>query len=162
MRSAEVGVKASASASAMKVRSAVKKMCEHCRIVRRGKRIYVVCSKNPRVSGVQKVQPARRRTRERERERERRHAWFGAVWWCVRGTVLPVGRRADEVTDLSSPPQPVRREQHKQRQGYHTLAEPPLEHTRVATSSGSVLLSRGFSSNGVIAAGNPSPSLSRR
>ena len=67
MRSAEVGVKA--SASAMKVRSAVKKMCEHCRIVRRGKRIYVVCSKNPRVSGVQKVQPARRRTREREREK---------------------------------------------------------------------------------------------
>ena len=158
MRSAEVGVKA--SASAMKVRSAVKKMCEHCRIVRRGKRIYVVCSKNPRVSGVQKVQPARRRTRERERER--RHAWFGAVLWCVRGTVLPVGRRADEVIDLSSPPHPVRREQHKQRQGYHTLAEPPLEHARGATSSGSVLLSRGFSSNGVIAAGNPSPSLSRR
>ena len=71
MRSAEVGVKASASASAMKVRSAVKKMCEHCRIVRRGKRIYVVCSKNPRVSGVQKVQPARRRTRDRDRDREK-------------------------------------------------------------------------------------------
>merc|ERR1711970_257100 len=94
----KVGVKASAGVSAMKVRSAVKKMCEHCRIVRRGKRIYVVCSKNPR---------------------------------------------------------------HKQRQGYHTLTEPPLEHTRVATSSGSVLLSRAFSSNGVIAAGNPSPSLSQ-
>mmetsp|Transcript_1994 Transcript_1994/g.6123 ORF Transcript_1994/g.6123 Transcript_1994/m.6123 type:complete len:82 (+) Transcript_1994:78-323(+) len=78
----------------MKVRSAVKKMCEHCRIVRRGKRIYVVCSKNPRVSGVQKVQPARRRTRERERQRERCHPWIGPLF------VTQVGHPVHHKVDL--------------------------------------------------------------
>ncbi|HKL17248.1 MAG TPA: 50S ribosomal protein L36 [Patescibacteria group bacterium] len=31
----------------MKVRSSVKKMCPHCKVIRRGKRLYVVC-KNPK------------------------------------------------------------------------------------------------------------------
>ena len=32
----------------MKVRSAVKRMCASCKIVKRKRRIYVVCKKNPR------------------------------------------------------------------------------------------------------------------
>mmetsp|Transcript_8449 Transcript_8449/g.15666 ORF Transcript_8449/g.15666 Transcript_8449/m.15666 type:complete len:111 (-) Transcript_8449:656-988(-) len=32
----------------MKVRASVKRMCEHCRVVRRGKKIYITCKKNPR------------------------------------------------------------------------------------------------------------------
>ncbi|BAM81899.1 mitochondrial ribosomal protein L36 precursor [Cyanidioschyzon merolae strain 10D] len=31
-----------------KVRSSVRRVCESCRIVRRGKRIYVLCDKEPR------------------------------------------------------------------------------------------------------------------
>ena len=34
--------------SSMKVMSALKKRCEHCRLVRRGKILYVYCSVNPR------------------------------------------------------------------------------------------------------------------
>eukprot|EP00287_Rhodomonas_sp_CCMP768_P010939 CAMPEP_0196741954 /NCGR_PEP_ID=MMETSP1091-20130531/43570_1 /TAXON_ID=302021 /ORGANISM="Rhodomonas sp., Strain CCMP768" /LENGTH=97 /DNA_ID=CAMNT_0042087841 /DNA_START=13 /DNA_END=303 /DNA_ORIENTATION=- len=30
----------------MKVRSAVKKMCDHCKVVKRKKRVYIVCSAN--------------------------------------------------------------------------------------------------------------------
>jgi large subunit ribosomal protein L36 len=36
------------SAQAMKVRSAVKKMCEHCRVVRRKRILFVRCSSNPK------------------------------------------------------------------------------------------------------------------
>ena len=32
----------------MKVKSAVKRMCEHCYMVRRKKRLYVYCKKNPK------------------------------------------------------------------------------------------------------------------
>lgn len=32
----------------MKVRSALKKLCDHCKVVRRGKRVYVVCKENAR------------------------------------------------------------------------------------------------------------------
>ncbi|MCA9058199.1 MAG: 50S ribosomal protein L36 [Planctomycetaceae bacterium] len=32
----------------MKVRSSVKRICEHCKQVRRRGRIFVVCSANPR------------------------------------------------------------------------------------------------------------------
>ncbi|MBD3368911.1 50S ribosomal protein L36 [Candidatus Fermentibacteria bacterium] len=32
----------------MKVRSSVKKICEHCRIVRRRGTVYVICSRDPR------------------------------------------------------------------------------------------------------------------
>lgn len=32
----------------MKVKSAVKRMCDTCKIVRRGKRVYVICGSNPR------------------------------------------------------------------------------------------------------------------
>jgi len=32
----------------MKVRSSVKRICEHCKIVRRHGRIYVICKRNPR------------------------------------------------------------------------------------------------------------------
>ncbi|MCR4275163.1 MAG: 50S ribosomal protein L36 [Candidatus Wolfebacteria bacterium] len=32
----------------MKVRSSVKKICKNCRTVRRGGRVYVICSKNPK------------------------------------------------------------------------------------------------------------------
>lgn len=32
----------------MKLKSAVKLLCEHCYMVRRGKRLYVRCRKNPR------------------------------------------------------------------------------------------------------------------
>ncbi|EFJ17474.1 hypothetical protein SELMODRAFT_114388 [Selaginella moellendorffii] len=32
----------------MKVRSAVKKLCEHCYAVQRGRRVYIVCKVNPR------------------------------------------------------------------------------------------------------------------
>ncbi|CEP77512.1 MAG: 50S ribosomal protein L36 [Defluviitoga tunisiensis] len=31
----------------MKVRASVKKRCENCRIIKRGGRVWVVCSKNP-------------------------------------------------------------------------------------------------------------------
>ena len=33
---------------AMKIKSAVKRLCEHCYMVRRGKTLYVRCTKNPR------------------------------------------------------------------------------------------------------------------
>jgi len=32
----------------MKVRSSVKRICEHCKIVRRRGRIYVICKSNPK------------------------------------------------------------------------------------------------------------------
>ena len=32
----------------MKVRASVKKKCNHCAIVRRKGRLYVICSKNPK------------------------------------------------------------------------------------------------------------------
>ena len=32
----------------MKIKSAVKRLCEHCIMVRRGKTLYVRCTKNPR------------------------------------------------------------------------------------------------------------------
>jgi len=32
----------------MKVRSSIKKMCQHCYIVRRGKKAYVYCTKTPK------------------------------------------------------------------------------------------------------------------
>ncbi|RPA97404.1 hypothetical protein L873DRAFT_1691040 [Choiromyces venosus 120613-1] len=32
----------------MKVRSAVKKLCECCKSVRRKGRVYIICSKNPK------------------------------------------------------------------------------------------------------------------
>ena len=32
----------------MKVRSSVKKICEHCKVVRRGGVIRVICTRNPR------------------------------------------------------------------------------------------------------------------
>jgi large subunit ribosomal protein L36 len=32
----------------MKVRSSVKRICEHCKVVRRKRRNYVICSANPR------------------------------------------------------------------------------------------------------------------
>jgi len=72
------------TSDAMKLKAAVKKMCEHCRIVRRGKRIYVVCKKNPR---------------------------------------------------------------HKQRQGYHTLAQ-PVERRALMGSSGHTVQTRSFTSDG--------------
>jgi large subunit ribosomal protein L36 len=31
----------------MKVRSSVKKMCKGCKVVRRGKRVYIICA-NPK------------------------------------------------------------------------------------------------------------------
>lgn len=36
------------SAEAMKVRSSVKKMCEFCKTIKRGGRVYVICSANPK------------------------------------------------------------------------------------------------------------------
>lgn len=35
-------------ARGMKVRASVKKKCNHCAIVRRKGRLYVICSKNPK------------------------------------------------------------------------------------------------------------------
>ena len=32
----------------MKVRSAVRRFCEHCQMMRRKKRLYVYCKKNPK------------------------------------------------------------------------------------------------------------------
>ena len=32
----------------MKVRASVKRICEHCKIVKRRGRIYVICKRNPR------------------------------------------------------------------------------------------------------------------
>ncbi len=32
----------------MKVRASVKKICEHCRIIRRKGRVYVICKRNPK------------------------------------------------------------------------------------------------------------------
>lgn len=32
----------------MKVRSSVKKICDHCKIVRRGGVVYVICPVNPK------------------------------------------------------------------------------------------------------------------
>ncbi|MGC9049077.1 MAG: 50S ribosomal protein L36 [Patescibacteria group bacterium] len=32
----------------MKVRSSVKRICRNCKLVRRGKRLYVICKKNPK------------------------------------------------------------------------------------------------------------------
>ncbi|MBI2984513.1 MAG: 50S ribosomal protein L36 [Candidatus Kerfeldbacteria bacterium] len=32
----------------MKVRSSVKPICKNCRVIRRGKRLYVVCPTNPK------------------------------------------------------------------------------------------------------------------
>ncbi|MEA3344364.1 MAG: 50S ribosomal protein L36 [Patescibacteria group bacterium] len=32
----------------MKVRSSVKKICKDCKIVRRKKKVYVICKKNPK------------------------------------------------------------------------------------------------------------------
>lgn len=32
----------------MKVRSSLKKMCEKCKVVKRGRKVMVVCSSNPR------------------------------------------------------------------------------------------------------------------
>ncbi|MBD3387214.1 50S ribosomal protein L36 [candidate division KSB1 bacterium] len=32
----------------MKVRASVKKICEHCKIIRRNGRVRVICKKNPR------------------------------------------------------------------------------------------------------------------
>ncbi len=33
----------------MKVKASVKKRCEHCKIVKRGGKVWVVCSKNPQI-----------------------------------------------------------------------------------------------------------------
>ncbi|HAA85280.1 MAG TPA: 50S ribosomal protein L36 [Kosmotogaceae bacterium] len=32
----------------MKVRASVKKRCEHCKLIRRNGRVWVICEKNPR------------------------------------------------------------------------------------------------------------------
>lgn len=32
----------------MKVRASVKKICEHCKIVRRRGKVYVICKRNPK------------------------------------------------------------------------------------------------------------------
>jgi large subunit ribosomal protein L36 len=32
----------------MKVRSSVKRICENCKIVRRGRKLFVICSSNPK------------------------------------------------------------------------------------------------------------------
>ncbi|MCF7899024.1 50S ribosomal protein L36 [Candidatus Babeliales bacterium] len=32
----------------MKVRTSVKKICEHCKVIRRGRIVRVICDKNPR------------------------------------------------------------------------------------------------------------------
>ncbi|KAJ7564717.1 hypothetical protein O6H91_02G030000 [Diphasiastrum complanatum] len=32
----------------MKVRAAVKKLCEYCRVVKRRKKVYVLCNSNPK------------------------------------------------------------------------------------------------------------------
>ena len=32
----------------MKVRTSVKKMCEHCRVVKRVRTVRIICEKNPR------------------------------------------------------------------------------------------------------------------
>ncbi|HHC08994.1 MAG TPA: 50S ribosomal protein L36 [Actinobacteria bacterium] len=32
----------------MKVSASVKKMCEHCRVIRRHGRVWVICPRNPR------------------------------------------------------------------------------------------------------------------
>jgi len=34
--------------SAMKVRSSVKKICEHCKIIKRGGIVRVICKRNPK------------------------------------------------------------------------------------------------------------------
>jgi large subunit ribosomal protein L36 len=34
--------------SSMKIRSSVKRICEHCKIVRRHRKIFVICSANPK------------------------------------------------------------------------------------------------------------------
>jgi large subunit ribosomal protein L36 len=38
----------SANGNAMKVRSSVKPMCEHCRVIRRNGVVRIICRKNPR------------------------------------------------------------------------------------------------------------------
>ena len=40
--------RAAPATRAMKIKSAVKRLCEHCYMVRRGKTLYVRCTKNPR------------------------------------------------------------------------------------------------------------------
>lgn len=32
----------------MKIRASVKRICENCKIVRRGRKIYVICKSNPK------------------------------------------------------------------------------------------------------------------
>lgn len=32
----------------MKVRSSVKRICEHCKVVRRRNKVYVICKANPK------------------------------------------------------------------------------------------------------------------
>jgi len=32
----------------MKVRTSIKKMCEHCRVVKRSRIVRIICEKNPR------------------------------------------------------------------------------------------------------------------
>jgi len=32
----------------MKIRSSVKRICEHCKIVRRRRKLFVICSANPK------------------------------------------------------------------------------------------------------------------
>jgi len=32
----------------MKVQASVKKICEHCKVVRRKGRVFIICSKNPK------------------------------------------------------------------------------------------------------------------
>ena len=40
--------RAAPATRAMKIKSAVKRLCEHCYMVRHGKTLYVRCTKNPR------------------------------------------------------------------------------------------------------------------
>jgi len=32
----------------MKIRASVKRICEHCKIVKRGRKLFVICATNPK------------------------------------------------------------------------------------------------------------------
>ncbi|KAL6785279.1 PRPL36 [Auxenochlorella protothecoides x Auxenochlorella symbiontica] len=81
----------------MRVRAAVKKLCEACRVVKRRGKVFIVCKENKKVFGIE-LCPSVREIRRR----------LGCKPHLARATSCPF--------------HPPHTSQHKQRQGIHTDA----------------------------------------
>ena len=105
----------------MKVRTAVRRLCDACRVVLRRGRVYVVCKANPKVREsvcvcVCDLCACATCWGRRAGERGARAAGAAAP------PDLPIGSRGREKKSQFPPSPPSLPTQHKQRQGLHTAA----------------------------------------